>query len=300
MPQWFSKLSKSSIPPPPIPSQRPPQQQVFNSGTQPAPNYRPVYLPHPSAVPDPYAHWREAETKAGAGSEARGGVADYTWQIPRLSLRIDDLSNPAIDIFLTNIKPQEAMRNAVISVLECLYTIQSQPRNVASVTLILRDFDGVAHTFGTPANDADKEIHFSTRHIKNNESRAQSEILGVLVHEMVHCFQYNAKGTCPGGLIEGIADFVRLRSSLAPPHWKRSPPSDSDRWDAGYERTAFFLDWIERVVGPGTIQAINEGMRRSKYDNGQVWRDVTGHDVERSISSFDTRFMTTSREEERT
>jgi hypothetical protein len=29
--------------------------------------------------------------------------------------------------------------------------------------------------------------------------------MGVLVHEIVHCYQYDAKGTCPGGLIEGIA-----------------------------------------------------------------------------------------------
>lgn len=38
--------------------------------------------------------------------------------------------------------------------------------------------------------------------------------MGVCVHEMVHCWQWNAKGTCPGGLIEGIADYVRLRSGL--------------------------------------------------------------------------------------
>lgn len=48
----------------------------------------------------------------------------------------------------------------------------------------------------------------------------------------VHVFQYDAKGTCPGGLIEGIADFVRLKAGLAPPHWKPGPRS---RWDEGYE-----------------------------------------------------------------
>ena len=52
---------------------------------------------------------------------------------------------------------------------------------------------------------AQKEIHFSLNHIKNSESRAKDEINGVLTHEVVHCFQYNAKGTAPGGLIEGIA-----------------------------------------------------------------------------------------------
>lgn len=74
-----------------------------------------------------------------------------------------------------------------------------------SVTLYLEDMDGVAHTMGSDLDNDHKEIHFSTRHIENNKQRAKDEIMGVIVHEMVHCFQYNAKGSCPGGLIEGIA-----------------------------------------------------------------------------------------------
>ncbi|KAF8573565.1 BSP-domain-containing protein [Ramaria rubella] len=232
-------------------------------------NYQPFYLPHPAAVPDPYARIHPIPQPSSRA-----------WHIPRLALRIDDLSNHGVDLFFKNVKPMVAMQDAVLQVLQCLYTMETQPRNVASVSLILRDFPGVAHTHGSPANDADKEIHFSTRHIQGSEARAQSEILGVLTHEMAHCFQYNAKGTCPGGLIEGIADFVRLRASLGPPHWKRSAPSPSDKWDAGYERTAFFLDWTEQTFGVGTIRALNEGMRKSKYDNGRVWKDVTGHSVE--------------------
>jgi len=62
--------------------------------------------------------------------------------------------------------------------------------------------DGVAYTFGEHTN---KEIHFSLDYIKHSENRAKDEIDGVLTHEVVHCFQYNAKGTAPGGLIEGVA-----------------------------------------------------------------------------------------------
>lgn len=62
--------------------------------------------------------------------------------------------------------------------------------------------EGVAYTFGTKTH---KEIHFSLDHIKNSAKRARDEIMGVLVHEVVHCYQYNALATCPGGLIEGIA-----------------------------------------------------------------------------------------------
>lgn len=62
---------------------------------------------------------------------------------------------------------------------------------------------GVAHTCGS---DQHKEIHFSLDYIKPlSPAIAPSEIEGVIVHEVVHCFQYNARNTCPGGLIEGIA-----------------------------------------------------------------------------------------------
>jgi hypothetical protein len=62
--------------------------------------------------------------------------------------------------------------------------------------------DGVAYTTGS---DTSKEIHFSCQHIVNCAERCADEIRGVLVHEVVHCYQYNGQGACPSGLIEGIA-----------------------------------------------------------------------------------------------
>ncbi|KAI1791525.1 hypothetical protein LXA43DRAFT_1010628 [Ganoderma leucocontextum] len=131
---------------------------------------------------------------------------------------------------------------------------------------------GVAHTFGSPTT---KEIHFSLDHIRNSESRAKDEILGVLVHEMVHCYQYNGQGKTPGGFIEGIADWVRLNAGYAPPHWKRDADGD---WDGGYQKTAYFLDWIEGRYGDGSIQELNEGMKDAVY-NEHVFKDVTGRKI---------------------
>lgn len=154
--------------------------------------------------------------------------------------------------------------------------------------------EGVAYTIGTRSH---KEIHFSLDHIQNCAHRARDEILGVLTHEMVHCFQYDGKGKCPGGMIEGIAgscfvhvtlasdciphnpfpDFVRLRAALPPPHWKRS---GGDRWDAGYETTAYFLDWIEERHGEGTVRDLNKCMKDKEYVDG-IFEEVTGWDVEK-------------------
>lgn len=103
------------------------------------------------------------------------------------------------------------------------------------------------------------------------------EIQGVLVHELVHCFQHNGHGTCPGGLIEGIADFVRLKASLAAPHWKRSDVPE--KWDQGYEKTAYFLDWLETTYGAGTVRGINHKLRLEKYVESDFWQSLFKADI---------------------
>lgn len=65
---------------------------------------------------------------------------------------------------------------------------------------------GVAHTTGSHTS---KEIHFSLGYIVKSRQRAKHEIIGVLTHEVVHCYQYNGKGAAPGGLIEGIAGLFQ-------------------------------------------------------------------------------------------
>lgn len=62
---------------------------------------------------------------------------------------------------------------------------------------------GVAYTTGT--GEGLKEVHFSLDYIAQSKNRARNEILGVLVHEVVHCYQHDGRGSCPGGLIEGVA-----------------------------------------------------------------------------------------------
>ncbi|KAG1822455.1 uncharacterized protein BJ212DRAFT_1263072, partial [Suillus subaureus] len=87
-----------------------------------------------------------------------------------------------------------------------------------TVTLALRLFNGVAYTLSTHET---KEISFSLDWIKSSEARARHETLGVLVHEVMHCYRYNTKETCPGCLIEGIATILQvLHAGFALPHWR--------------------------------------------------------------------------------
>jgi hypothetical protein len=153
------------------------------------------------------------------------------------------------------------------------------------VTLVLRDFPGVAYTIGSSEDHNIKEIHFSLSYIAGTTrlKDPRAELLGVLTHELVHCYQHTVPldflGTPnhersigpprpPSGLVEGIADFVRLKAGFFPPHWRRPsrsadlPPS----WDAGYQRTAFFLEWLEDVhVKPGAIGMLNDRLLRTGY-----------------------------------
>jgi hypothetical protein len=132
--------------------------------------------------------------------------------------------------------------------------------------------DGVAYTAGTSLDDDHKEIHFSLKYIAGIAcARRTDEITGVLVHEMVHCWQWNGHGSAPPGLIEGIADFVRLKAGLVPPHWK---PEGGGDWDAGYQHTGYFLDWLERRYGKGAVRRINERLRTGKYCEGEFWEGL--------------------------
>ncbi len=70
-------------------------------------------------------------------------------------------------------------------------------------------------------------------------------------------------------------DWVRLKAGHSPPHWKRETDGD---WDGGYQKTAYFLEWIEGRYGDGSIRELNEAMKDKEYDE-QVFKDVTGRKV---------------------
>ncbi|KAJ7606854.1 hypothetical protein FB45DRAFT_949306 [Roridomyces roridus] len=191
------------------------------------------------------------------------------WPMPTLNLRVDALNHEGATIFFDSVHPTTALRAAVLASFQWLYaTPECAPRNVASILLVLRSMDGVAYTTGS---HTEKEIHFSLEHIVNSKTRARDEILGVLVHEVVHCYQHNGNGTAPGGLIEGFADYVRLHAGLSPPHWKREV-GKNQKWDAGYQTTGYFLDWIDQRAGAGTVRGLNALLDGKDYEEAMFER----------------------------
>lgn len=210
-----------------------------------------------------------------------------TFPLPKLRLEIRDLNHDGTKTFLSSVIASTALATSVQSVLSLLYkSPTSQTTTVPatrSVTLILRSMGGVAYTTGSELDGEHKEIHFSLDYIRNSiaSSRTTYEIMGVLTHEMVHCYQYNGFGTCPGGLVEGIADWVRLNSDLSPPHWKKEL---GDKWDAGYQHTGYFLDYLEKRFGEGLVRRINEKLRIERYEEKRFWTEICGRPVKVSVS----------------
>ncbi|KAG5969208.1 hypothetical protein E4U57_000075 [Claviceps arundinis] len=197
--------------------------------------------------------------------------------LPKLRLKVKDLGHPGASLFFSSIQPTKTLTRAATNVLRLLYHDPSDPSTTPpptrSVTLIIRDMSGVAYTMGTDLDNDHKEIHLALSHITDTDRALTcSEITGVLTHELVHCLQWNAQNTCPGGLIEGIADWVRLRCDLAPPHWKKVVP---EKWDAGYQHTAYFLDYLEHRFGSGFVRRLNEKLRVDKYDEKTFWPELT-------------------------
>ncbi|XP_030944328.1 uncharacterized protein LOC115968924 [Quercus lobata] len=147
-------------------------------------------------------------------------------------------------------------------------------KNVPKVSLFIDDRDGVAFT-------SNNEIHVSARYINGYSGNVKTEITGVLYHESTHIWQWNGNGqSTPGGLIEGIADYVRLKAGYAPSHWVK--PGQGDRWDQGYDVTARFLDYCNSLRN-GFVAELNKKLRNGYSANffvellgknvDQLWKD---------------------------
>ncbi|KAA8573918.1 hypothetical protein EYC84_005463 [Monilinia fructicola] len=246
----------------------------------------PVFMPQisiasaaPTSTPMPPPAERTPVSKPTKGEES---IETAQFPLPKLRLEIRDLNHASSQTFLTAVVATDALQTAVQSVLALLYESPHCPTTTIpttrSVTLILRSMEGVAYTTGSELDNDHKEIHFSLDYIQNaiGSGRKKNEIMGVLTHEMVHCYQYDAFSTCPGGLIEGIADWVRLNADLSPPHWKKEA---GGKWDAGYQHTGYFLEYLERRFGKGTVRRLNEKLRIERYEEKRFWTELCGRPV---------------------
>ncbi|KAJ3118652.1 hypothetical protein HDU96_010636 [Phlyctochytrium bullatum] len=202
-----------------------------------------------------------------------------TWPIPILTVIQTDGESPGGKIFRTLFPDDEVYgfaEDTCRNVMIALYDSPDEVPKIRSYTLVIEAMDGIAYCVG----EKDKEIHLSTNYIADTQSaslddtealsRTRTEIEGVLVHESVHAFQHSAGGSAPGGLIEGVADLVRLHHGLAPPHWRKS--ARGKKWDSGYDATAYFLDFIESDAVP-PVPRFTAKLNAKMGTKGWRWTD---------------------------
>ncbi|KAI0172265.1 BSP-domain-containing protein [Hypoxylon sp. FL1284] len=222
-------------------------------------------------------------------------------ELPRLRLHIEDAGHEGASTFLSSVNATAVLRAGIQDIAKHLYTPSPshlgssshpalRPPPTRSVTLILRAMDGVAYTTGSDLDSDHKEIHLSLRYIASvtPASRLAAEMAGVVTHELVHCYQWNGLGAAPGGLVEGVADWVRLRCGLAPPHWR--PGDVPGRWDAGYQHTAYLLQYLEDRFGDGTVRRLNDKLRRGRYEEKAFWTELLGRPIEQLFEDYKATF----------
>ena len=153
-------------------------------------------------------------------------------------------------------------------------------KNVQKVSMVVENIDGVAY-------DSNGEIHVSASYIERYPGDIKKEITGVLYHEMAHVWQWDADGQAPSGLIEGIADFVRLKAGYAAENWV--PPGRGDDWYQGYDVTARFLDYCNSIKD-GFVADLNKEMKTSYSDN--YFTELLGKPVTQLWSDYKAKYAT--------
>ncbi|KAG6789754.1 hypothetical protein POTOM_005878 [Populus tomentosa] len=151
-------------------------------------------------------------------------------------------------------------------------------KNVQTVNLFIDVMGGVAYA-------TNNEIHVSNDYMGNYSGDVRREITGVLYHEMAHIWQWNGNGQTPGGLIEGIADFVRLKANYAPSHWVQA--GQGDRWDHGYDVTAKFLDYCNGLRN-GFVAELNKKMKTGY--SAQFFVDLLGKTVDQLWKDYKAKY----------
>ncbi|XP_021816057.1 uncharacterized protein LOC110758494 [Prunus avium] len=157
-------------------------------------------------------------------------------------------------------------------------TTPADRRDVPRVSLFVEDIDGIAFS----SND---EIHVAAKYIEGIQGDIKTDFNGVLYHEMTHSWQWNGQGQAPVGLIEGIADFVRLKADYVPNGWAK--PGEGQRWDEGYSVTARFLDYCNDLQ-QGFVAALNKKMRDGYSDN--FFQELLGKTVDQLWTDYKAKF----------
>ena len=107
--------------------------------------------------------------------------------------------------------------------------------------------------------------------------RGHPDDLGMVIHELTHVVQ-SYPPSRDGWLVEGIADYVRIR------HFEPDAPRplihpQKASYRDGYKTTARFLAWVESRHEDKIVGKLNQALREARYRD-ELFKDLTGHDLD--------------------
>ncbi|KAI4295707.1 hypothetical protein L6164_035724 [Bauhinia variegata] len=159
-------------------------------------------------------------------------------------------------------------------------TNDADMKPVQKISMVVENIEGFAYA-------SNSVIHVSAAYIEHFPGDVKNEITGLLYHELTHLLQWDANGKAPSGLIEGIADFVRLKAELAPKTW--APVGRGDNWDQGYEITAHFLDYCNGIKD-GFVAELNKRLKNDYNDS--YFNDILEKPVSQLWGEYKAKYAT--------
>ncbi|KAL8541502.1 hypothetical protein ACS0TY_002680 [Phlomoides rotata] len=133
-------------------------------------------------------------------------------------------------------------------------------------------------------------VYIDTGAIQNNfpagREAGRYEFTSLLYHEMTHIFQWHGNGTAPGGLSEGVAEYVKIKSKYYHPEGY-TKPGEGSKWDEGYGVTARFLEYCDSLR-PDFTPDFNNKMRYVYKE--EYFQDFLGKTVDQIWNEYKAKY----------
>ncbi|XP_074288161.1 uncharacterized protein LOC141613326 [Silene latifolia] len=180
----------------------------------------------------------------------------------------------------------EYATNTLSAATEFIWQIFNQTENpherkpgITRVTLHVVPWKGEVST-------KKNQIYLSSIYIYNYKGDVKREFTRVIYHEMTHIWQWTGNDQAPKALIEGIADYVKIKAGYAEEKYGLKP-GDGKRWDQGFEITAYFLDYCASLR-PGFVAHLNARLKEG-YDVS-YFEELLGKPVERLWDDYKNKY----------
>ncbi|KAK9667160.1 hypothetical protein RND81_14G237500 [Saponaria officinalis] len=130
------------------------------------------------------------------------------------------------------------------------------------------------------------QLYISSIYIQNYEGDIRREITRVIYHELTHVWQWTGMGRAPKGLLEGIADYVKIKAGYADEKYGKKQ-GDGERWDEGAEITAYFLEYCNELR-KGFVAELNAKMKNGYEES--FFRELLGKSVEKVWDDYKDKY----------